>query len=110
MLVPLPQHLPFWGGELPDAIAAGTGQFDKFIHGAFYLGMFLLAVGAYGSRSAGISHGWLLAACAAHGALSEIAQCWVPSRYGTLSDWMADVAGSALGAGLIALLRRPHRP
>jgi VanZ family protein len=54
-----------------------------------------------------------MAFAAAYAAVDEVHQAFVPGRWATLPDWLADVAGIALAGGLLQMrqmgLRRPSR-
>ncbi len=46
---------------------------------------------------------------AAYGAFIEVVQSWLPTRWGDVGDFAADVVGIALGVAAIAALRRRYR-
>lgn len=78
---------------------------DKLMHTAAYLGLFLLAALAFARRPRWLVTGLMLAACAVHGALTELAQGWVETRQGSLLDWFADLGGLAIALCLITMPR-----
>lgn len=86
---------------------------DKLLHGAEYAGLGLLLALAL-SRSLPRFGPFPLAvaaalAAAAYGASDEWHQSFVPGRDASALDWLADAAGSALGAGAAAAFLRRAR-
>lgn len=82
-------------GDLVFPVAGG----DKIAHGIAYA-VLAAAIrwgidGTGGTRSA-TWIAWL--AAAAYGALDEWHQSWVPGRFATVGDWIADAVGAAVGA------------
>jgi VanZ family protein len=47
---------------------------------------------------------WVLAICAAYGAIDEVSQDWV-NRYSSWADYWADCIGASVGVALIAIVR-----
>jgi hypothetical protein len=87
-------------GSVPDA-APGV---DKVVHGAVFL--VLAATG----RWAGVRGVVLAAGLAGYGAVSEVVQAVTPlSRSGSVADWLADLAGVALGLGAWVVGERLQR-
>ena len=82
-------------------LSAPTGV-DKLAHGGLYLIMGLSL--AWGKRrtGAGIPGLLLLLMGVAYGALDEWHQNFVPGRYSTVGDWVADSAGVMLGLVLFS--------
>lgn len=77
---------------------------DKVIHAGAYAVLAALATLATGSPVAG----GLLAV--SYGVTDEIHQSFVPGRFPSVGDLVADAVGAALGAGLVAyLVLRPKR-
>ena len=108
LLVPEPEKLIFQD-LLPPEITSPKGHWDKLVHGAGYLGLFVLATVTYASGPAWLPRFWVFAACVAHGALTEIGQLAVPSRKADMLDWLADVAGILVGLCLLMVLRTFQR-
>jgi VanZ family protein len=52
----------------------------------------------------------VLAAIACFGALDELHQLWIPNRFATLSDWIADLAGATIGLFSFHLRRASLTP
>jgi len=92
-------HLKRAGAALPDLPTwLDPVRSDKTIHVLLYLlpsALLALSLGRRLPRNAGR----LLLAFAAWGALDELSQAWA-GRDGELGDWVANVAGTALGIGL----------
>ncbi len=112
LLVPHPEDLPFIRSAVPQAIRNGEHEWDKVVHATGYLGLALVTMVAYGPGTWTWQMAGLLAAVAVHGAGTEIAQHWVPSRHCDLFDWLADVGGVALALCLwsaVARLRGARR-
>ncbi len=83
--------LPTW--------ATAHGQADKLVHFGLYLGLGLtLGRAARISRWAGaLALSGLLLAGMGFAAGDELLQSWIPRRAPQLNDWLADVAGLAVG-------------
>ena len=101
--------LLFWqssssgAGSLLSFLPAGS---DKVAHfGAYAVLAALLSLAAGNAKL-----GWALAV--AYGISDEIHQLFVPGRFASVGDLVADSLGAALGAGLVAYLlprsRRTH--
>ncbi len=73
---------------------------DKLVHAALYavLGAIL--------RAASGRTGWAIGLGSAYGVTDEIHQAFVPGRHADPLDWLADTAGAALGALLVASFAR----
>jgi VanZ family protein len=84
---------------------------DLLVHLAAYavLGGLALATGWFGTP--GTARAWALAttACVVLGAADEVTQPWF-ARSADWSDWLADAAGGALGAGLATVAARLGLP
>ena len=85
--------LPFNSGleEVPDS--------DKVLHAVVYAvlaGLFCRSLEQSGAGRAAAIVGFLLAVL--YGASDEYHQVMVPSRSGTVADWLADSVGAMLGA------------
>jgi VanZ family protein len=52
----------------------------------------------------------VLAAIALFGALDELHQLWIPNRFATVSDWVADLVGATIGLLVIHLRRASLTP
>ena len=90
----------------PDRTAPGEGVEaipGVFAHAAAYVALAL--TGGMATRA----HHWLLLFVAAHAALTEYLQAFVPNRTPNPRDWLANMAGAVLGLGLVWLARR-RRP
>lgn len=99
--------LLFWqssstgAGSFLDFLPAGS---DKVAHFAAYAVLGALITLATGTPLAG----WVLATL--YGISDEIHQAFVPGRFPSLGDLVADALGAALGAWLVAyLVRRSKR-
>lgn len=76
---------------------------DKVVHfGAYAVlgGLLQAAIGRAGPA---------VALAAAYGAVDELRQASVPGREADVLDWLADLAGAAAGAALVAHLARRGR-
>jgi hypothetical protein len=73
---------------------------DKLVHLGLYavLGALL--------RAASGRIGWAIGLASAYGITDEIHQAFVPGRQADPLDWLADTAGAALGALLVASFAR----
>ena len=81
---------------------------DKLLHLTEYAGLGLLWCRALRSEGLGWTAAIVFAAVAAtaYGATDEWHQSFVPLRDSSVRDWIADMLGSSVGAGLFAALRR----
>lgn len=88
---------PRLGGSLP-------GFTDKLAHFALYLvfGVLLARIGA--THASKVAHSLLLAAGALYGIADEWHQGFVPGRDPDPADWVADLAGLAVGYLTIMLV------
>src|SRR5690606_18555072 len=88
-------------GSLLSFLPAGS---DKVAHFGAYAVLAALLTLATGKTMVG----WVLAV--AYGITDEIHQAFVPGRFASVGDLVADALGAALGAGLVAyLVRRSQR-
>jgi VanZ family protein len=96
------EHVPrvarTWGGVIP---------LDKLVH---FGGYFVLAFLMSWAWSGGTRLGWrgLLAvfvAASAYGAIDELTQEFVETRYADLMDWVANTCGAAAGVAAYAFVR-----
>ena len=74
---------------------------DKVLHGAVYAvlaGLFCRSLAGSGAGRAAMAVGFLLAVL--YGASDEYHQTMVPSRSGSVADWLADSVGAVLGAAV----------
>ena len=108
LLVPDPEKLLF-RDLLPPSITSGKGHWDKLVHGSGYLGLFVLAAATYASGPSWRPRLWVIAACVAHAALTEIGQLVVPNRNCDVLDWLSDVAGILVGLCLLKVFRTLQR-
>lgn len=95
-------HTP--GASLPDA---GLRFHDKLIHFAAYAVLAVLAAAGSASRGGRLpaaSAAVVMSAIAVTAAADEFTQPWV-GRTCDPFDWLADVAGAAVGVGAYALLQ-----
>ncbi len=96
----------FWLSSQPaiDAPLLFPGQ-DKLFHAGVYglLAAALLGAQPAGRRGYGRRQAWLAAALASlYGITDEVHQAFVPGRSADVWDWVADTAGAALAAWLLA--------
>ena len=72
---------------------------DKLLHAAAYFVFGLLCLRAFhgGLRAPRTQAAWSAMLLAiGYGAFDEIHQSWVPGRYSSVPDWLADAAGALL--------------
>ena len=98
--------------ELEGTAGALPGGTDKVVHGGLYLILGLSL--AWGKRRSGFDIPGLLLLLmgVGYGALDEWHQSFVPGRFSTVGDWVADSAGVMLGLVLFSRftsLSRDHR-
>jgi len=89
-------HVP-----IPPDVVQLAGS-DKMLHFGAYLGLSLLI--AFCVRPKGWNYLWVLLGLAAYGAIDELLQIPV-RRTADVADWLADVAGVAVGLGVYAASR-----
>ena len=93
--------------SLPDV---DWGPIDKVYHLVEYavLGFLLARAIVYTSPRFFPASTWIIALSIAgvYGASDEWHQSFVPGRYPTVSDWIVDAVGSALGVLIVYLHRR----
>lgn len=93
----------FVSSQTGDSVGV-PAPWDKVAHFAEYAGLaFVLSRATGGWRSALVIAAWW-------GALDEVHQAFVPMRMAGLPDWIADLAGSAVGAWAGTLNRRRTPP
>jgi VanZ family protein len=85
-----------WLALTPRPPAVVQSGWDKLDHGLAFAALAVLARLAYGRAPAA----WV--GLIAYGALIEIVQTRVPGRHGDLFDFIADLAGIAVGIALVA--------
>jgi VanZ family protein len=101
--------LIFIAGSLPGGgpIPIPGGGWDKLGHAVGYAG--LGALGCLALRAEGLASllavGLALLASVAYGALDEWRQAFVPGRFTSLADLLADGLGAALGVAAAGWLR-----
>ena len=87
-----------------------AGFSDKDGHAVLYAGLACLLVralsGARWSRVTGGASAIAVGLAAAYGMTDEFHQWFVPGRTADPADWVADVAGAAIGVGVIYLAAR----
>ena len=87
-------HIPLRGLSTE---TEGGIQLDKVAHFLAYFGLgCLLVLATCQRRQPRLRlYAMLIALLAAYGALDELSQAFVPSRFADIHDWFADVGGSA---------------
>jgi VanZ family protein len=94
-------HLP---GD-PDNFAGHFGAYA--VLGALLMRAFARATWQ-GVTGRAALHAWTVAVV--YGASDEFHQRFVPNRYATVSDWIADALGAAAAVAVLTLLARQRRP
>jgi len=90
---------------LPDSPFLSAHGLDKLIHAAEYAVFFLLL------RRASSGRAWIaLLIAVLYAGSDELHQAFVPGRHAGFDDFSADLAGIALMAVLLAVLRRSPLP
>lgn len=88
--------------HVPINVPGAANSLDKLQHLGAFFGLAVLLAAAYdawrGLNVAGC--GWILLATSLYGAIDELTQALVPHRYPSVFDWLADVAGAALGVAV----------
>lgn len=90
------------GTHVPaDYIPPTFNWVDKAYHFAAYAGLAVLIVNAFGFRNV-MRHGpsamgGLLLLLCLHGAIDEVTQSFIPGRFPSVADWIADSLGGSLG-------------
>lgn len=95
---------------IPDALVFRFS--DKLMHAAAYGVVGALAFFGASRRRRSLARAAVVEAvliAAAHGALDEVHQAFVPKRFASVGDLVADVVGATLGALLLRALLRRHR-
>lgn len=97
---------------LPSGSWAATElPLDKAAHVLLYLGLGWCSARALraSGKTGPLATAAALVAGAAFAALDEAHQAWLVSRTASLADWVADVAGMAIGFLLVAIAARRSR-
>lgn len=88
--------------HLPISVPGAEHSLDKLQHLGAFFGLAVLLAAAYdawrGLNVAGC--GWILLAAGVYAALDEVTQAFVPHRYPSVLDWLADFVGAALGVSV----------
>jgi VanZ family protein len=109
LLVPDVSSIPFIPTDLGEDLAYSEWPVDKIVHGGGYFVLTLLgAMSLIGQpmRAPLVS---VFAGAALHGAVTEIAQFFIPQRSANLFDWFADLAGATVAVASVMLVRRVAR-
>jgi VanZ family protein len=109
LLVPDLSKVLFIPSNLPEELKESSLPLDKIAHGAGYFVLTILGTAAFAQGRSAVSILLVATAAALHGAAIEIAQCFVPMRFGGVADWLADLAGIAV-ALLVLLLAMRRTP
>jgi VanZ family protein len=92
--------LPHPDEDLPKFLFEKLG--DKFLHAIEYAVLAVLCYRAFrraaGSFAAGYAVLFAIVTASFYGATDEVHQAFVPFRTAAWSDWVADTAGSVIGA------------
>jgi VanZ family protein len=100
----------FFASSLPTVPKIVRDTSDLLLHFLAYAGLALLVIRAVASgRWDRLTRGsWWLAwlITAAYGATDEWHQAFVPGRFSSLADWIADALGAAVALGTAAIARR----
>jgi len=96
-------HLPFQTTPKDDPYSL-----DKLEHITAFaiLAVLLCAAGAFLGISRLLLYFGVLAFIAVYAAVDELSQRFVAKRTPDFFDWLADIAGAAIGIGLFVLIRR----
>jgi VanZ family protein len=102
--------LIFVGSSIPRLAPPGPEFFlkDKIAHFVeyFVLGVLLFrSIGSEVGRVRWAAFGFMFVVAATVGALDEIYQSFIPGRDMNIGDWFSDMAGAAVGIGLLVLTR-----
>lgn len=93
---------------LPPSVAA-HGQADKLVHFGLYFGLGVtLARAARISQAGTLALAGLFLAGMGFAAGDELLQNWIPRRAPQMDDWLADLAGLAIGVA-VYVVRWRHR-
>ena len=93
-----------WFSEAINRVEALWPAIDM-VHLVMFFAVGALAALAFPARRAR----WLLAAIALVAIASEFVQVWIPGRTASVGEVLLDVAGAALGVGVVVGLRRIAR-
>lgn len=91
--------LLFTGTHLPASAITDTGVGDKWLHFLGYFGLsflFACTVTAH-YRPRWDTYLWMAMILLTYGALDELSQIPIPSRYADFFDWVANAKGIAVG-------------
>ena len=95
----------FFASSLPTVprLPGDPANYAAHFSAYFVLGVLLVRAFA-GGRWSGVGAGaavraWVVSAV--YGATDELHQRWVPGRYPAVDDWVADVAGAAVGIAIV---------
>lgn len=104
----------FFVSSLP-TVPHAPGDPSNFLgHFGAYAALSTLVVRAFArGRWAGVTPGaavraWLVSA--AYGVTDEVHQRYVPGRYASIDDWIADAIGAAAAAAVLLLVARRRPP
>src|SRR5262245_50664605 len=78
LLVPDVSRIVFIPGDLPEELSQSDLPVDKFVHATGYFLLTGMAALAFAGGSTMSRFWWLAAGAALHGALTEIAQLFIP--------------------------------
>jgi VanZ family protein len=99
----------FFASSLPTVPAIVGDTSDLLLHFVAFAGLGLLviraiAAGQWHRLTAGsFVRGWLITA--GYGATDELHQAFVPGRFASVLDWIADAAGAAAALVIVAAIR-----
>lgn len=110
LLVPNVSSIIFIPSDLPEELSQSDLPVDKFVHATGYFLLTVMAALAFAAGYTMSRFWWLAAGAALHGALTEVAQLYIPNRSGDILDWAADVTGVCVAAVCWQLLRRLNAP
>jgi VanZ family protein len=103
----------FFVSNLPTVPKFVQDTSDLLLHFLAYGGLALLVIRAIASgqwrRLTRRSwwRAWLITA--AYGVSDEIHQAFVPGRFSSIADWIADALGAAVALGVAVMVMRGHR-
>jgi len=93
------------------AINGSLSVSDKVLHFSAYavLAFFAVWVLPWAIQRPHFRGLWVFLLLAVYGAVDELLQNFVPHRQADVLDWLADIAGAAVGIAIYYLLRRIYR-
>jgi VanZ family protein len=103
----------FFASSLPTVPKIVRDTSDLLLHFVAYAGLALLVIRAIAAgRWHLISFGsfvraWLITA--GYGVSDEVHQSFVPGRFASVADWIADAAGAAVALGIAAAIQARAR-